>query len=215
MEGHVLRHNNQEVSSGKGLRLIEELTTERSGILSEAAAMRIEDDTKQETVGVKREALPYYHLALLKKREGGSFRECFQTFFEAHARRKYSLSLEDAIKDEKVYREVFDYAYDRTLRIFKENTPLDDTSGFLPTSEQLEYIEQELIVDILRERGLSKLLYVAGIDLYSLQELRRLGMLDLSKIEEPRLVMAKEIWPQIKRALDKGKSLDEAIAGLS
>lgn len=37
------------------------------------------------------------------------------------------------------------------------------------------------------------MLNVAGSDLCSLQELRQLGMLDLSKIEEPREVVANEI----------------------
>lgn len=215
VEGHVLRHKNQEESLGNDLRLTDELDTGRDRILSEAAAMRIEDDTKQMMVGQKRESLPYYYLTLLAKREGGSFKDCFRTFFEAYAKRKYNLTLEEAVKDKKVYREIFDYTYDRVLRIFRRDTPLDDNSGFLPTSEQLVYIEQELIVDVLKERGLAKLLNVAGVDLYSLQELRQLGMLDLSKIEEPRLVVANDIWPKIKEGLDKGKPLEEVIKALS
>ncbi|MFH1289275.1 MAG: hypothetical protein ABIH88_00970 [Patescibacteria group bacterium] len=215
VEGHVLRHKNQEESLGNGLRLTDELATGRGGILSEAAAMRIEDDTKQMMVGQKREALPYYYLTLLAKREGGSFKDCFRTFFEAYAKRKYGLSLDEAVNDKEVYREIFDYTYDRALRVFRRNTSLDDTSGFLPISEQLEYIEQELVVDVLKEKGLTRLLNVAGVDLYSLQELRRLGMLDLSKIEEPRLVVASEIWPKIRRVLDEGKTLEEAVEGLS
>jgi hypothetical protein len=214
VEGHVLRHVNQEENFNTGLRLIEEFTTGRGGILSEAAAMRIEDDTKQAMVGQKREALPYYYLALLEKRRGGSFKDCFRAFFEAHAERKYGLSLEEAVNDKETYREVFDYAYDRTLRIFRVNTPLDDKSGYLPTSEQLKYIEQELIVDVLRKKGLAELLHVAGLDLYSLQELRRLGMLDLSRVKNPRMVVAEEIWPKIKSALEEGKTLEEVIGGL-
>lgn len=214
IEGHVLRYRNQERCFGVGLFLASEFAIGRGGILSEAAAMRIEDETKQIMVGQKREALPYYYLALRTKRQGGSFKDCFRVFFEAHARRKYGLSLKEAIRDEKVCREIFDYAYDRVLRLFRRNTPLDDRSGFLPTSKQLEYIEQELVVDVLKERGLGKLLYVAGVDLYSLQELSRLGMLDLSGIEEPRLVVAKEIWPKLREALEEGKTLAEAIETL-
>lgn len=214
VEGHVLRHVNQEKSFGDGLRLIEEFTTGRGGILSEAAAMRIEDDTKQGMVGLKREALPYYYLALLEKRRGGSFKDCFQAFFKAHAERKYSLSLEAAVNDEGIYREIFDYTYDRTLRIFRKETPLDDTSGYLPTSEQLEYIEQELVVGVLRKRGLAELLYTAGIDLYSLSELKRLGMLNLSGVTEPKMAVVSEIWPKLKRALDEGRPLREAIESL-
>ena len=214
VEGHVLRYRNQEACLGNGLRLVDEFTTGRGGLFSEAAAMRIEDDTKQAMVGQKREALPYYYLVLLTKREGGSFKDCFRTFFEAHAERKYGLSLDGAVNNQEVYREIFDYTYDRVLRVFRRNTPLDDTSGFLPTSEQLEYVEQELVVDVLREKGLAKLLNVAGIDLYSLQELRHLDMLDLSRIEEPRLVVAREIWPKLRGILNEGKTLEEAIEAL-
>ncbi|MDO9592912.1 MAG: hypothetical protein Q7I98_06970, partial [Erysipelotrichaceae bacterium] len=213
VEGHVLRYKNREESFGDGLRLIDEFSTGRSSVLSEAAAMRIEDNTKQAVAGVRKEALSYYYLVLLEKRNGGSFKECFHVFFEAYAKKKYDLSLEEALKDER-YREIFDHVYPRTLRIFRMNTPLNDRTGFLPDSKQMQYIEQELVVDVLKEKGLSKLLHVAGIDLYSIQELRRIGMLDLSKVKEPKMIMAKEIWPQVKKFLDAGRSLDEAIVNI-
>lgn len=215
IEGHVLRGVNQENSKGVSLQLTELDGNERSGILEEAASMSIEDDTKQIIVGMKRDAEPYYYLTLLKKREGGTFKECFQTFFENYARRKFNLSLDQAIQDENKYQEIFDYVYDRTLRIFRENTPLDDSSGFLPTSKQFKYAEQELIIDVLKNNGLSKLLYIAGIDLYSLGDYKRLNLLNLEKVEEPRMIVAKEIWPQIKKALDKNKSLDKTLDNLT
>ena len=86
----------------------------------------------------------------------------------------------------------------------------------MPTSSQLDYIEQELVAEVLtseeaRKSGLLKLLYVAGIDLYSVQDLKRLGMLDLSRVREPEMVVARKIWPRLKKSLDDGMSLDEAI----
>lgn len=215
VEGHALRYENQKKSLGMGLHLIDEFTAGRGGILSEAAAMRVEDDTEQKMVGVKREAVPYYYLILQEKRKGGSFKECFKTFFEAVAKRKYGLSLQTALDNKEVFEEVVNYTYDRTMRVFGRNTPLNDTSGYLPTSEQLEYIEQELVVDVLRKKGLTKLLHIAGIDLYSLQELRRLGMLDLNGIEEPKMIVANDIWPKLKRVLDEGKPIEKAIESLS
>jgi len=211
VEGHVLRYKNQEENLSGGLRLVEELATGRSSILSEAAAMRIEDETRQKLVGMERVALPYYYLALSEKRSGGDFKECFQVFFEACAKRQYGLSLTEAVKDEKAFKEIFDYSYDRVLRIFRRNIPLDDKSGYLPTSEELDYIEQELVVDALKDLGLSKLLYVAGMDLYSLGDLTRLGMLNLENVKEPEMMVANEIWPRIKTGLDEGKSLAEIL----
>lgn len=215
IEGHVLRHANREAGLADGLLLTEELSTGRSSVLSEAAAMRIEEETKQKMVGMGREALPYYYLVLLEKSRGGSFKDCFRIFFEARAKREYAMTLEESLQDERFYREIFEYVYPRTLRIFRKHTPLSDSSGFLPASSQLEYIEQELIVDVLRGRGLGRLLHLSGIDLYSIEELRRLGMLNLTKIREPKLVVARQIWPQIKRGLDEDKNLDEVISSLT
>jgi hypothetical protein len=207
---HVLRYANKESALTESLKIIEELSTGRSAILSEAADMKLKEDTMQEMMGMRSLAKPYYYVALLEKKNSGSFKECLRVSLEARAKREYGLSLKDFIQH-KDFDEVFEKAYSSALRIFRKHTPLDDTSGYLPTSGQLKYIQQELIVDVLEKRGLGKLLFVAGIDLYSLQDLRRLGMLDLTKVKEPRMVIAREIWPKIKKALDSGKNLDEAI----
>jgi hypothetical protein len=219
IEGHVLRYVNQEESQTTGLQFAEEALLGRSAILSEAASMKVEQSTKQALVGMERETLPYYYLGLVQKRKGASFKECFKEFMKARAGRKYGFSLDSLLEDKKIYDEAFEYVYPRTLRIFRRHTPLDDRSGYLPTSWPLEYIEQELIVDVFSSEsaiksGFSKLLYLAGIDLYSLQDLRRLGMLDLSEVKEPEMVIADKVWPVLKENLDTGLDLNEAVERL-
>ncbi|MBP8591478.1 hypothetical protein KBI33_03400 [Candidatus Shapirobacteria bacterium] len=214
IEGHVLRYENREACFGNSLQIARESSTGRSSVLAEAIAMRIQDETEQAMVGRKVEASPAYYQALAAKRQGGSFRECFRVVFESKAKREYGLSLEEAIKDEK-YEKIFNAAYGETLRIFRSHTPLNDTSGYLETSAQLKYIEQELIVDALRKKRLGFLLYVGGIDLYSFCYLKQLGMLNLEKIKEPQMVVAHQIWPRIKTALEEGKSLEEALSAIN
>lgn len=213
VEGHVLRYVNQE-GGMQGLRLLEELTTGRTAILAEALSMKVEADTLVEIVAQERRARPYYFAALAKKMQGGSFKDCFFDVLRLRAKREYGKSVDELLEDNNSFATAYKRSYQVALRIFRKNTPLDDASGFVPSSAQLKYLEQELIFNVIANSELKKALYVAGIDLYSIQELRRLGMLDLEKVEEPRMVVAKVIWPKIKKALDDGKSLDEAITML-
>lgn len=81
----------------------------------------------------------------------------------------------------------------------------------MPASSQLDYLEQELVAQTLFENGWGKILFLGGIDLYSIYDLQRLGFLDWEKIQEPEFVIAKEIWPKLKEVLDQGKTLQEAI----
>jgi len=219
VEGHVLRYVNQELGLGSELSLLDELATGRSAILAEALSMKVEDETRNAIVGFKRKAKPYYYEVLREKSKGGSFKECFRASLEARARREHNMTLEELLSNEKLLSKTFSKTYSSTLRIFRKHTPLNDKSGFLPTSSQLKYIEQELVTEVLtseeaKRSGLSKLLYIAGIDLYSVQDLKRLGMLDLRKVREPEMVVARKIWPRLKKSLDKGVSLDETIEEL-
>jgi len=219
VEGHVLRYANQEVGLGSDLGLLDELATGRSSILAEALSMKVEDDTRDAIVGFKNKAKPYYYAILREKSRGGSFKECLRVSLEARARREHNMTLEELLVNEELFGKTFQKAYSSTLRIFRKHTALNDRSGFLPTSSQLNYIEQELVAEVLmseeaRKSGLSKLLYIAGIDLCSVQDLKRLGMFDLSKVREPEMVVAHKIWPKLKKSLDDGMSLDEAIKEL-
>lgn len=210
IEGHVLRIENQE-NGELGMKLVDEMSSGRGGILSEAASMSIEDRTKKMMVGEARLANPYYYLILEEKNRGGSFKDCFEVFARKYVETNYKMSLEDIMQDSEKYNDLFKYVYDRTLRIFRKNTPLDDSSGFLPATDQLEYIEQELVVEKLENLGLSKLLYFNGLDLFSIKELLKLGVVDLDKIREPEMVTANVIWPIVKQFVDDGLDSSEWV----
>lgn len=212
VEGHVLRYSNQEQGIEE-FNLIKEFSTGRSGILSEAGAMIVEDETKYQICQMRRPAKPYYGLVLLEKQRGGSFKDCFRTFLKAYAGGSEE-DLKELMADKEKWQEARQYVYPRTLRIFRHQTPLNDRSGFLPISTQFKYLEQELVAQTLFEKGWGKILFVTGIDLYSIHDLQRLGILDWDKIQEPKLVVAKEIWPKIKEGLDQGKNLQETIEAL-
>ncbi len=211
IEGHVLRSVNKEKGMKGNLKIIEdeELSTGRSSVLSEAAAMHVEDLTKQEMVGESRVAEPYYYIMMARKQRGGSFRACFKAAFKAYSQKEFGMTVEEVVSDSEKYDKAFEYLYPRVIRIFRKHTPFSDTSGYIASSDQLSYIEQEPVVDsLISEKaiasGLSKILYVSRIDLYSLEDLQKLG-LDLSKIEEPKYVVARKLWPKIKEGIDKGE----------
>ncbi len=215
IEGHVIRYANKETSFKDDLLFTKDNGTGRSGILSEGSAMWLEDQAKQEMVGMEDKALPYYYVALMEKRRGGSFKECISASFKSRAEREYGMSAEDLLKDKEKSKKVLDKAYSATMRIFRRFTDFNDKSGYIPISETLDYIEQEIVVDFLmnhsKSETLTKLLFVAGIDLYSIEELIKIGFFDLSKVQAPKKVVVKEIWPKIKEALDSGQTIEEAL----
>jgi hypothetical protein len=175
--------------------------------------MWVEGETHLLICGMKREAEPYYYLALKTRMEGGDFRKCFAVVAEKYSRRKYDLSLNNTIQDPQKFREMAEYVYSRILRVFRKDTPLSDESGYLSTSDTIDYLEQELVVDRLMAKkttdNIYKLLFVSGVDLYSIFDLVKLGLLDLEKIKEPEMATAKMVWPRIEKFLRDGNDLTD------
>lgn len=219
IEGHVLRFANKESSFEGDLLFTREFNTGRSAILSEGAAMWLEDEAKEKMVGMKDPALPYYYVVLIEKQKGGSFKECVRASLVERARQEYSMSFDELFNDSEKFGKVFDKAYSSTLRIFRRFTSFDDRSGYITISETLDYIEQELVVDFLMSHPdsavLSKILFVAGIDLYSIYELLSIGVLDLSRVKIPKRVILNEIWPKLKKNLDSGQNIKQAIESIT
>jgi hypothetical protein len=42
--------------------------------------------------------------------------------------------------------------------------------------------------------------------------LKKLGLLDFKKVQMPKYVIAKQIWPEIKSALESCRNLNEVIS---
>lgn len=215
IEGHVLRFANKEAALAGELMIVQEMSTGRSSVLSEGASMWVQDISKREMFGTK-VALPYYWVGLSEKARGGSFKECFYASLQARARAKHNMSVRELVLDKEKFDDEFDKTYTSVLRLFRRFTPLDDKTGYITISDTLDYLEQERVVEFLLSHGehgvLSKLLFVAGIDLYSLDKLIGMGFLDLSKVKQPEFFVAKKLWPKIKSRLDQGQALDDAIS---
>lgn len=206
---HALRHVNRDSFK---LRLLQRYSSGRDEGLSEAAAMMAEERTMA-VLGVKGASRVYFW-ALRERGRGGSFKDCFRAALLAQVggrkrdlRKLFSKRKEFLGEAKKTFRSV--------LRIFRAGRiPFDDETGFLVNSEELEYHEAGFVAKRLTDLGLEKLLFIPGVDVYSLLDFQRLGVLDWEKIKTPRFVVANEIWPKLKKVLDQGKTLQEAIDSL-
>jgi hypothetical protein len=216
IEGHVLRFVNRKNAMDSSLKILNEMGTGRSAILSEASALKVEDLTASKIADVTLTALPYHYLALKRKSEGASFKSIYLSVMELRARRIYDMSLSELLKDEKKFKEAHGKSYKVALRVFRGHTPLNDRSGYISNSDELNYIESELLANFLEkaDSNVRKVLYVQGISLYSLESLIKLGVLDTSKVQEPSLAAVNILWPQIKNGLDNGKGLKDILEEL-
>lgn len=216
IEGHVLRYFNRQNAMDSSLKILSDMGTGRSAILSEASALKVEDLTTSKIADVEFPALPYHYLAIKRKQEGASFKSVYRSIMEVRAVREYDMKFSELFKDEKKFKEAHRKSYGVALRVFRGHTPLGDRSGYVATSDELNYIESELLANFLEKADptVRKVLYVQGISLYSLESLIKLGVLDMSKVQEPSLAAVNILWPHIKDGLDKGKNLKDILEEL-
>jgi hypothetical protein len=147
---------------------------------------------------------------------GGSFKDVFLAIADLYSERNFGVPLKSLFEDKDKFQEAVDNSFRRAMRIFRRNTPLTDASGYAPTSDAIDYIEQETVLDFLmsednRGTEISNLVYVAGLDLFSVFDLEKLGLLDLTKVEEPKMVTAKVVWPKIKAGLAAGQNIGQIL----
>lgn len=212
-EGHAVQFANK-MNLNRPLHLIRALSTGRNSIMAECGAMFVESKTMKMLVNQERSAEPYYYMALKRKSEGGNFVECLEEFMEGYSKRNYGFGLDELITDRVKFEKVFGYSHLRVLRIFRSAALLQDNMGELTNTDQLKYIEQELLGDMLSSVGLEKLMYLSGIDLYSVEDLIKINMLDLDKIKLPEYVVAKTVWPKVRKMIDEGLGMDEILNSL-
>lgn len=196
IEGHVFVHVNSD-NQPNNLKLISNYGLGRSNVLKEGASTYIEEKTRKEISNMKKPIeSQYLLLALITKENGGSFKECFKTIFDTYKNEKgFSFDI------------CFQYAYNRALRIFRGITSLDDKSGKINNSDQLKYLEQEIVVEELKKKGLEKIVFIDGIDLVSIPDILKLGIIDFNKVAFPRMIIANKIWPIFKSQVDKNQKL--------
>ncbi|MCX7928404.1 MAG: DUF1704 domain-containing protein [Patescibacteria group bacterium] len=165
-EGHILRDLNK---SKLPLKLLKYGNTGRIQQTAEAAAVFVEEETIRRVYGRERQMTGTYYIIMREREKGGSFKHCV-------------IALVRKGKDPKT-------AFTSTLRIFNNGRiPLNDPSHHIVNTEELAY--HEPVAERLAKLGLSKLLFVSAVDIYTYQDLVRIGMLQLDKIQEPQFITA-------------------------
>ena len=213
IEGHVLSHENSDALDIK-LKIMEKYSAGgRDSILEEAGAKNVEDITWKWITGKENAPVTLYFRGLELKKKGGTFRDCLNLVAEIRAK-ELGFKSDQLFTDKDVFNQVFDKTYDRTLRLFREHTPLDDKSGRITSSDQLKYLEQKKVTEYLKKDGAEDVLYVNGFDLYSVKQLLELGVMDKTKVKLPKMVVMNKLWPALENGLKEGKTITEIVESL-
>lgn len=211
IEGHVI-HAEKEVLGGYMPKIMRNYSAGgRDSVLGEMMGRWVEDETRK-LMGIEpKKPETLYFRTLEKKRDGATFVECFDYYFREYVKRAGD-KLDEVWGDREKYEMIFDQVYDRVMRLFRKNSSLEDKSGYLPTTDQLKYLEQYLVLKRLIELDMEELMFLDGADLYSAKQIKELGLLDVVGQFKPRFALANEIWPVIKIGLDGGKEIKEVLA---
>jgi hypothetical protein len=171
---HVLQHENKR-RLGTDISLMEKVGMDRSSLNAEAGALAWEGDAKRALFGQETSVNTHYLRAAQAKLRGGSYKECAKAFFDSVVKADLNISKDEAAG----------LAFNRTARLFRRSGDLSNESSYLTNSQPLVYLEQELVARQLREKGKTELLMIGGANIEMLAELKRVGMLDLSKLFIP------------------------------
>lgn len=210
IEGHVM-HSEKEVFGGYMPKIMRTYSAGgRDGVLGEMMGRWVEDETRK-LIGIEpKKPETLYFRTLEKKKGGATFVECFDYYFREYVKREGD-KFEEIWSDREKYDMIFDHVYDRVMRLFRKNGALEDRSGYLPTTDQLKYLEQYLVLKRLIELDMEELMFLDGADLYSTKQIKEFGLFEGVENLKPKFVLAKEIWPVIKKGLDEGKNIKEVL----
>lgn len=206
---HVWRVEEKKAAFIGKFRLFDKYGTGRQGALAEGSDRYFRSYVEERLRGGSEGALPYYYLLLKAKSEGMSFKGCFVFTFGERAWRA-GKEFDEALNDQ----DMLDSNYSSTLRIFRRATPLNDYSGFIPDSRQLNYLEGEIVAKLLFDKGFGRLMFLSGVDLYSVRDLSRLGMLDLKSIREPDFLFIDKVFNPVIQGLRQGRRLNSILEEL-
>jgi hypothetical protein len=214
IEGHVLVNKNEK-KFFKNLKLFAEHACDRFHPFAELPAIYVGEETVKIILGKEMDSnpYPYYLVCLQEKARGGDFKACFYEFGQRYIQEK-GLNGFKQLKQNGNWQDFVNFSFSRTLRIFRNFTPLDDTSGKITYSKDMAYIEQQVIKQELEKRGLDRLFFAGHLNVYLLPLLKKIGLLASKRIETPKYVIARKIWPKIEKGLKEGKSLAEIILDL-
>lgn len=191
---------------------IQSLLVGRDEDLSEFAALWMEDEEFEAMCNMRKGLRDGVYLAsLVARRSKGSFKNCFKAVLTAQAGGTEQ-NLQTLIDGSDSYLSQVRKAFRSTLRAFHAGeVPLSDTSGYLGNSEELGYHLYPILFKRLQRLDLMKIIFVSGLDMLNLNQLTRLGAIDLSKVKLPPKIMSENIWPELKRRIDAGEDPDKVI----
>lgn len=210
IEAHVMHGDNEEKNVYTPRIMKNYSSGGRDGVLSEMLGRWVEDETRVRMGLEPKEPETLYFRTLEKKKEGATFIECFDFYLRKYIVRQ-GQNFDEVLADREKYGLAFDYVYDRTMRLFRKNTPLNDKNNYLITTDQLKYLEQNLVLKKLKEIGLENLMLLDGADLHSAKQIKELGLLNGVEKNRPKFVLAGEIWPVIKKGLDEGRKIKDVL----
>ncbi|MCS7092305.1 MAG: DUF1704 domain-containing protein [Patescibacteria group bacterium] len=165
-EVHIWRDLNK---SKLPLKLLKYRNTGRIQQIAESAAVFVEEETMRRVYGRERQMTGTYYIIMREREKGRSFKHCV-------------MALVREGKDPET-------AFTSAWRVFKKGRiPLNDPSRHIVNTEELAY--HEPVAERLAKLDLSKLLFVSAVDIYTYQDLVRIGMLPIEEIEEPQFITA-------------------------
>jgi hypothetical protein len=211
IEGHVIQHENK---SKIPLKLFDDIGSDRSSIFAEAGAMSNQDHVTTSAFGYESVSRPHYVRAMVKKLEGGNYADCVEAYYHS-AIRPYTLQLEQGDIDADTFKKEcaaqLKTAIGSAGRLFRGGASKTDTYAHLPESKATVYIEQTQLALALKERGLHKLLNLAGVNAAALEFLLRAKMIDMADIQSPDFYSL-QLWEERKEgyALSGGPAHQES-----
>jgi hypothetical protein len=204
IEGHLLARKRRSKPVFK-LKLLETSTKGvRRDVISEISGKWAEDITREQTTGKRSTPSTFIYEALQDRLNHGDFVSAYNTILENLRRQSPNIK-----EIELRYK-----AYDRAQRVFRHHTPPTDKSGYITTSNQLKYLEQRELADILKKHDLLGVAQARGVDPYRLSRLLRLGVLKPSDYQQPELMVGSKLWPQILEGLQAGQDIKTIIANI-
>lgn len=197
IEGHVVQQINKEKIP---LRIFQKVGGDRRHLLSEGGAVYNEQTLLKDLFGYDRLVKPTYLLAMEARKKGGDYAECLLMAYGviiSELRSAYDLN--DAKDFERFTKEVkksLKMLISSVRRVFS-GVAFSDKTGILPNTKDTVYTEQEILMEKLNERGMTKLAFVGGMNIRNITALIKLGLLDFDQIETPKYV-TRDIWNEIK-----------------
>ncbi len=197
IEGHVLQNLNSEQIN---LRLFQKMKGDRYSIFSEMGPMYVQNLISKEAFGFEAVPRPYYIQAMIKKLEGGNYLDCVKVYYESSKKLILEKKEQGLISDEEMDKELknrLKVAVKSVRRLFMPGVDLAKTGKQLLRSRDTVYLEQKLIAEELAKRGLEKYIFLTGVNLVTLIDLIKIGVVDKDKIQTPKLYSLKK-WEEVK-----------------